>query len=222
MRTCLRAATLAAIALCLIVPAAVHAQAVTYRVTITNLTQHQVFSSPVVATHAVGTGIFHVGERVDEPFWLMAEDGEATELAAKLQADPLVGDVAVSPVFLMPGKSITLTVVSEPPFYRLSAVGMLVTTNDGFFGVDSYPLIAGSPWLQRVYAPVFDAGTEANNESCAFVPGPPCGNLHQRATAGAEGYVSSHPGIKGIGDLDPALYDWRNPVAEIKIVRVDG
>jgi hypothetical protein len=221
MRTSLRAAVLAAIVLCLVVPAAVHAQpGTTYRVTITNLTQHQVFSSPVVATHAVGTGIFHVGQTVDEPFWLMAEDGEATELAAKLEADPRVGDVAVSPVFLMPGKSITLTVESHPPFFRLSAVGMLVTTNDGFFGLDSYPL--DGPWLERVYAPVFDAGTEANNEDCAFVPGPPCGNLHQRDTDGAEGYVSSHPGIKGIGDLDPAIFDWRNPVAEIKIVRVDG
>jgi len=221
MRTCNRAVVLAALILCLIVPAAAHAQqSHTYRVTITNLTQHQIFSSPIVATHTPGTGIFHVGQTVDEPFWLMAEDGEAAPLATKLEADPRVGDVAVSPVFLMPGKSITLTVVSTPPFFRLSAVGMLVTTNDSFFGLDSYPLTG--PWLQRVNVPAFDAGTEANNEDCAYVPGPPCGNLHQRATDGAEGFVSVSPGIKGTGDLDPATFDWRNPVAQIKIVRVDN
>jgi hypothetical protein len=35
-----------------------------------------------------------------------------------------------------------------------------------------------------------------------------------------EGYVHIHTGIHGIGDLlTAAMYDWRNPVAEITIRR---
>jgi len=98
----------------------------TYRVTVTNLTQHQIFSFPIVATHRVDGAIFHAGGTVDQPFWLMAEDGIAADLAAKLDADPRVYDVAVAPELLMPGHSVTLTVEARPPFVRLSAVGMLV------------------------------------------------------------------------------------------------
>ena len=29
-----------------------------------------------------------------------------------------------------------------------------------------------------------------------------------------------HGGIHGIGDLDPATYEWRNPVAHVEVVRV--
>jgi len=220
MRSLTRAAIVAAIALTLVMPAVAHAQATTYRITVTNLTQHQIFSPPVVATHGVGTAIFHVGDTVDMPFWLMAEDGDPNALAAKLEADPQVGDVAVSPEFLMPGHSVTLTVEARHPFYRLSAVGMLVSTNDAFFGLDSLPLVG--PWLQRINVPAYDAGTEANSESCAFIPGPPCGNGGVRDTGGAEGFISIHPGIQGTGDLDPTVLDWRNPVAEIKVVRVQG
>ena len=36
---------------------------------------------------------------------------------------------------------------------------------------------------------------------------------------GEEGYVHIHAGIHGIGDLDASVRDWRNPVAEITIVR---
>ncbi|MGD2114540.1 MAG: spondin domain-containing protein [Acidobacteriota bacterium] len=218
MRPFVRTAALTALALTLVLPGVARAQSTTYDVTITNLTRHQVFSTPVAATHAVSTRIFHVGDSVDMPFWLMAEDGEHVDLVEMLEADPGVGDVAAAPAFLMPGHSVTLTVESETPFFRLSVVGMLVTTNDGFFGIDSHPLTVG-PWLQRLYAPVYDAGTEANSESCETVPGPPCGSLHVRDTGDAEGTIGIHSGIHGTGDLDPAMFDWKNPVAEIRVVR---
>jgi hypothetical protein len=71
------------------------------------------------------------------------------------------------------------------------------------------------------YVGAFDAGSEGNNEDCAFVPGPACppdsGNA--RSTSDAEGYVHIHNGVHGIADLGPAAYDWRNPVAKITITR---
>jgi hypothetical protein len=33
----------------------------------------------------------------------------------------------------------------------------------------------------------------------------------------AEGYVHIHPGIKGIGDLDPNTWNWDNPVMQVTI-----
>ena len=68
--------------------------------------------------------------------------------------------------------------------------------------------------------PAYDAGTENNNEMCRFIPGPPCGNRGVRDTAGAEGYVHVHRGVHGGADLDPALFDWRNPVAKIVITKL--
>jgi hypothetical protein len=38
-----------------------------------------------------------------------------------------------------------------------------------------------------------------------------------RDTTGAPGDVFIHAGIHGIGDLAPAQFDWKNPVAKITI-----
>jgi hypothetical protein len=54
---------------------------------------------------------------------------------------------------------------------------------------------------------------------CSHIPGPPCG-MHVRMPAGAEGYVYVHAGIHGTGDLNPAQFDWRNPVAKITVTKV--
>jgi Spondin_N len=37
----------------------------------------------------------------------------------------------------------------------------------------------------------------------------------------AEGNVHIHPGIRGVGDLDPAVFNWENPVAKITIKRIN-
>ncbi|MCP4627797.1 MAG: hypothetical protein GY850_30405 [bacterium] len=72
-----------------------------------------------------------------------------------------------------------------------------------------------------VDARTYDAGTEFNSENCAYIPGCGGGGVHDPADA--EGYVYIHNGIHGIGGingLDPAEYDWRNPVATIRVQRV--
>ena len=38
---------------------------------------------------------------------------------------------------------------------------------------------------------------------------PHCDSGGVRDTAAAEGYVHVHAGIHSLGDLDPAIYDWR-------------
>ena len=68
-------------------------------------------------------------------------------------------------------------------------------------------------------SPVYDAGSEINDELCISIPGPVCGGAAISPEDG-EGYVHIHAGIHGIGDLAPATYDWRNPAARISVVRV--
>lgn len=117
-----------------------------------------------------------------------------------------------------PIQSVTVVVAAPGRFRKISAVGMLAISNDAFFGVRGARV---PPHGASVYAAgAYDAGSEANSESCAFIPGPPCGSALMRDTAGAEGYVHLHAGIHGIGDLVPSSHDWRNPVAEVHIRRL--
>jgi hypothetical protein len=92
---------------------------------------------------------------------------------------------------------------------------MLVTTNDAFFSARTWVPFIG----KTIYAQAWDAGSEANTQDCDHIPGPPCGNGGVRVEDGAEGYVYVHAGIQARGSLDPAVHDWRNPVAKIEIRR---
>ncbi len=112
----------------------------------------------------------------------------------------------------------TVEIETKKGFRLLSAAGMLVSSNDAFFAVRGVP--ARSKNDMAVDAVAYDSGTEHNSENCAYIPGPPCGNGGERDTDGAEGYVYIHAGIHGIGDLDPAEFDWRNPVATIMVQKV--
>ena len=70
-------------------------------------------------------------------------------------------------------------------------------------------------------AAVYDAGSEENTESCAHIPGPPCGVHEEGDTTLAPGnYVHIHAGVHGGSDLNPATHDWRNPAAHIIIRRM--
>ena len=92
---------------------------------------------------------------------------------------------------------------------------MLSNTNDGFIGASGIEI-----YDRRLTLVGYDAGSEANSESCAYIPGPACGNHRHDDTAAAEGYVHVHAGVHGGGDLDPARHDWRNPVAVMVIRRL--
>lgn len=188
------------------------------RVTITNLTSGQIISPPVVVTHSAGTYVFRAGEEASSEVAALAEDADSAGLLAALAADPQVADFDIAGGPLLPGDSVTFYLNGAGPWTRLSALGMLVTTNDAFFGLDSAEL-SGRPRSKVFSVPAYDAGSEVNSESCTYIPGPPCMNGGVRDTDGAEGFVHVHSGIHGIGDLVPAEHDWRNPVVRIEVQR---
>jgi hypothetical protein len=191
-----------------------------YTVTVTNLTRGQPFSPPVIAAHSSETGIFTAGWPASEELASVAEEGDGSGLMDLLSADPEVNQVVVGDAVIMPGQSASFEIESKGTMSLLSVVGMLGSTNDAFYGLDSYSLSGitgqGSMVLE---VPGYDAGSEVNSEDCDYIPGPPCGNPGVRDTEGAEGYIQVHAGIHGIGDLDPSVKDWRNPVGHITIER---
>jgi hypothetical protein len=92
---------------------------------------------------------------------------------------------------------------------------MLVNTNDAFTGLDALRLRGHGATLARM---AYDAGSEANNELRGFIPGPCCNHPFVRDPEGQ--LIRPHPGITGAGELDPALYDWQDPVARFTIQQV--
>ena len=186
-----------------------------FDVTITNATRGQVITPPVLFSHRAGFELFRLGEPASPELAMLAEDGMSQGLVAKLAQSPGVYDVVSASAPLLPGQSVTLTVKVHGGQQYLSAAGMLASTNDAFFALRG--VAAPARGTLHVGAAAYDAGSESNNESCVFIPGPPCGSGGVRDTSEAEGYVHVHAGIHGGADLVPALHDWRNPVVEVAI-----
>ncbi len=191
-----------------------------YKVTITNITRGQILSPPVVISHDRNYHLFTPGNPATPGLAELAEDADSGPLTDHLKTLPSVFDFNMAGDVIMPGSSATIEINTKKRFRLISAAAMLVTTNDAFMAVKG---VYASRWRKVVVdADAYDAGSEVNSELCDFIPGPPCGNGGARDTEGAEGYVYIHSGIHGIGDLEPAEFDWRNPVAIIMVQRVKG
>ena len=189
-----------------------------YRVKITNITRGQHFTPILVASHRAGVELFSVGEPASEELAALAEGGATDPLAAALRADPDVAGMAVSEGLLGPGESVVVTVRTRRGANRISLAGMLLPTNDGFVSLNS--VLAPCYGARTYNAVAYDAGSEPNDEDCAHIPGPLCDGEGPSPDEDGEGYVHVHAGIHGIGDLVAADYDWRNPIARVKIVPI--
>jgi Spondin_N len=212
-----------------------------YEVTVTNLTRGQRFTPILVATHKQGVRLFELGSAASAQLRTLAEEGDTGPLAALLASMPEVKDVVTSTPpppasnLIDPGESITLPVETSGGFDHVSLAAMLIPTNDAFFALNGVEGPRGNSEL-TIFVPAYDAGTEANDESCGSIPGPgfiecvtpsnPDGNGGGAMIGGGEGYVHIHAGIHGVGgglptsNLNASLRDWRNPVAKVTIRRV--
>ena len=188
----------------------------TYKVTVYNLTKGQVFNPTLVAAHSRGTSIFTPGAPATLGLANLAKDADSIVLVGDLEA---AGANVVVAAPIMPGAHATVTIENSHRNRRISVVGMLVTTNDAFYGLNGVRAGGNS---SSHYVPAYDAGSEKNDELCAHIPGPPCG-MHVDGPA-ENGVVHIHNGIHGIGGdgVEPAEHDWRNPVAKIVVTRVNN
>jgi len=192
-----------------------------YEVTITNITLWQIISPPIVISHKKNFKLFVLGNTeypATDGLAALAEDADTAALIGELEASRSVYSYAEADDVILPGASRTVRIETKKGYDLLSVAGMLVTTNDTFFAVRGVKARSKGDMAMDVRA--YDAGSEFNSEVCDYIPGPPCGNGGQRDTEDAEGYVYISSGIHGIGDLNPAKFDWRNPVATIMVKKV--
>lgn len=215
----------------------VQASATQFTVSVQNLTQGIYFTPLLVAAHDADTHLFKAGTEASANLQAMAEGGAIDGLVADV--DAASGQSVANPAggLLAPGATATTTTIDTTGSGNqyLSVVGMMLPTNDGFIGLDSYA-IPTTPGTYTININGYDAGTEANDEivngggasGVAGIPAAPGGNAGTGATgaAGADTNttVHIHRGILGdtdpsggISDLDSRVHRWLNPVARVTI-----
>ncbi len=198
----------------------------TFKIIIENVTPataigaSQPLSPPVIATHDLSLGIFKPGHYASDELRQIAEDAVNGPMVQILKQSSHVFEIVEGGGAILPGTSAEYMIKTKKRYRWLSFVAMLVNTNDGFTGVSRLPLILPKNGKNRsFYLPAFDAGTEKNTELKSDIPGPCCGSPLVRVPTHER--IRFHRGILGIGDLDPAIYDWNRKVAKVTIIRVD-
>lgn len=196
----------------------------TYDVQVTNLTDNQPFSPPLELLHNASYQAWRVGSAASVGLEMLAEGGATAELAAEAEA---AGATTVSAAAAVPpGGSQTVTVsVPADSDLRLTVATMLVNTNDAFTGVAGAVVGDLTSGGERVLqAGAYDAGTEANTETAATIPGPVAGGEGFNNARDDTSQVLMHGGVvtRSDGLADSALdesHRFDNPVARITITR---
>ncbi len=213
------------------------AHAVEVTVKIQNLTHGIHFTPFLVAAHDDTTRLFQTGTNASANLQAMAEGGNISGLSSDIQAAS--GLVVENPAggLLAPGASTTTSVINTDGTNNnyLSIVAMLLPTNDGFAGLDSWK-IPSEPGTYVVNINAYDAGTEANDEivngggapNTPGIPAAPGGNAGTNGTGVTtteiNTYVHIHRGALGDddatggkSDLDNTIHRWLNPVVRATI-----
>jgi hypothetical protein len=213
-----------------------------YEITVTNLTKRNAFSRIVAYSHNKGYQVYNEGQPASEGLAAMSQSGiRFDEFVDELEAIKDIFEITVADDILTNGQSVRVIVNANSHHSHISMAAMIAPTNDGFIAING---IKGPRRLNKIstyYLHALDSGSEANTELCDrgetldhhdsnSIPMPIAlciGSLSGHPVMeppvvdpAEEGYVHTHPGIKGIGDLHPAIYDWRNPVAKVTVIRV--
>lgn len=196
-------------------PADAGAPLARYRLTIANTNQGQNFSPPVIVLHGAGWRMFELGAPASVELWRLAEDGSTAEFEAL--ADPEISRVLVAPRVHRENSPVVSTTFEAPTDRLISIAAMLSLTNDGFVAARAVPLPAAIGETVTVALRAYDAGSEANTESCAHVP---CEVHGRRMTEGAEGAVAEHPGIRGDADIPPGRAWQGSELGRLTITRL--
>ena len=82
-------------------------------------------------------------------------------------------------------------------FPQVTAVSMLAPSPDWFIGVSGLNLYENGKWVEQISIdlPVYDAGTEGNNELAGTIPGPADGGEGFNAARDDVNVVSRHSGV---------------------------
>lgn len=176
-------------------------------VTMTNTSQYQPMTPPVVVLHNApdadnGMRLFYPGQPASDAIIAIAENGNNMPMVNQLGylveqgrastfavgfADP------ANPGPLLPGMtaSVDLDLVSDDQV--MSLVSMVVCTNDGFSAANGHTL--SDDTTETFMTPIFDAGSETNVLDLDYWV-PPCGS-DANMSDDENGAVMMHPGQSG-------------------------
>ncbi|MFT6985821.1 MAG: hypothetical protein ACJAT7_001641 [Psychromonas sp.] len=198
-----------------------------------NLTHAIAFTPVLVAAHDQQTSLFHLGETATTALQKMAEGGDTSALKTAVSAASGVNlDLTTMPT--LAGVT-SMGMIDTGANMYLSLTAMMLPTNDGFVGLDSWK-IPSEAGTYTIMLNAYDAGTEINDEiingggapGSAGIPADPSGNAGTGAT-GASSYeandnVHIHPGnigdtdaTGGISDVNSTIHRWLNPVAKLVV-----
>jgi len=228
--------TLSAAVLAASLSAAPSANAVDFDVQITNLSNAIYFTPFLVAAHPAGSNLFLTGQPASANLQAMAEGGDITGLVA--DATALGATIVENPAagLLAPASSIQFNMNTDGTSNdRLSAVAMLLPTNDAFAGLNAIE-VPTTPGTYVFNVPAYDAGTEANDElitgggapGAAGIPADPGGLAGTGGTGAAaadanpnvhihRGNLGDTDAAAGTSDLDSRVHRWLNPVIRVTI-----
>lgn len=200
-----------------------HVAKVGYEVEIVNLTHNQPFSPLALRMHDASYSAWVIGESASLGIEYIAESGDNTAFLGTASSKKSASGTGI----IAPGETAVIDLTSKVTDLYLTAVTMLVNTNDGFAGITGLNLShlqVGDETM--VYLPVYDSGTEANTELAGTIPGPADGGEGFDAVRDDVGYVAMHPGVVGVDDgyTDSVLdgtHKFDGPVAKLKITRIN-
>jgi hypothetical protein len=204
-------------------------------VEITNLTHAMHFTPLLVTAHSSDLTLFTPGQASGSELQAMAEGGDISGLESILSGTSASTSSNPAAGLLAPTSTAMVSDLDTGDNTHLSIVGMILPTNDGFVGLNSWE-IPSTPATYTIYLNAYDAGTEANDEivngggatgvaGIPVIPG-------VEVTSTASGVTSSelntlihiHRGnigdidtSGGISDLDSRVHRWLNPVAKVVV-----
>lgn len=201
-----------------------------------NLTQGLYFTPIAAVAHIPDTSLFEVGEMASTELQMMAEGGSLdglTTIATAINADVLANPAGG---LLTPTMKASGSLMTAEGNTVLSIVAMILPSNDGFIGLDNWP-IPTEAGTYTVYINAYDAGTEANDEirggGSPGTPGmpvpPPLDPIlgmggSGMAAADANTMIHIHPGNIGDdnatgskSDVTNTVHRWLNPVAKVTV-----
>ncbi len=204
----------------------------TYEISVTNLTNAQPLSPPVVMLHDGDYRIFTLGQPAGAGLEVLAEGGDAQPLLDEALAADSVSQAVAFDAPIPPGAQAQVSVTisdNARADLRVSVATMLVNTNDAFTALNGLPEVGVLAPGQMLEAstPAYDAGTEADDEAPGSIPGPADGGEGFNAARDDDAdRVAMHSGVLTAMDALPTSvlteqHRFDNPVARIQVRRVN-
>jgi len=233
MRTSKRMNTLISASVLVVASASTLAQDLS--ITVTNLTQGLYFTPILTSAHTSDSHIFMSGAAATAELQAMAEGGDISGLVSILSNAEANTNENPAGGLLAPSMSTTYTLTNDSANTHLSLVTMILPSNDGFVGLDSWeiPTEAGT---YTINLNAYDAGTEANNElvngggapGVLGIPAAPGGDAgtNGMGVTDTESNTMIHIHRGNLGDdmldggksdLNNSIHRWLNPVAKLTI-----